>query len=1532
MHETPSEIAEDVLTQLVTGPSIREVASSSLRTALDSAYPQLHIHPNQAMVVTPVWPLTDDQVRPGISRFESLTDVVVRIGLSGTTVTYIDGEQFLSRTPGVEPAVQLPVKIDALGCLLNTLARQLFVAYQEQQLDYWNQLMADSTPRWHQIRNALCDLWNVDEKVDWDEDQRAMAVTLYNYPQQTERRPHDKYASKACLINIDVLDNQTTRHLKLLDTAVLVGTVGDRTLVVTHSIAEGFKRYDSLASLGETLSGRVTASQADRTLQWRLYEPTGHFFAHQACALIALEIDAIGSLGSAPAPLTPIVATQVGAAAKHFTDHHKPASSRFSQIQRLLPDWLANASPSDLTRYSRHLMDLALLREQNAGKSFDEGIPSLPDFALQALIDQMINDKKIKDQAAATALKLKDIQISITRLVVLGAVIVPGKTQTVTLTLVELALQNLIDAPLGNKTVQYKNGDAAPPWMTPAYLEEVVSQVNIGQTYPGLIQSKLLNDSTESLRRQNLYVSHLRLQLPLQTLQLKVRGEAGIDDQGYRYVVAAMQEKAADRYVDGLEIVIRPLAFIPGGRLDSKADVVANMFVIGPRLSDKGPCLLFRPLLDHPLIQYSGEANLLYAIKHDKTLRQSVLAWLAEDMHFNYSQYVFPGELPSVWTLSQWLTDPTSTLGMMGALTLSATTVTEPAQQALFTANANALVTLADRQSVSNAERRWATLKQGAWQLFNIALPFLGRTGAMAAWIWQIMDDLHEANEASEANDSDQAWAALTDLILSLGMVLAHHAATRNKPALHAVEKSPPPTVTPRPAAKLTVTRLPDLAGDYLPVNHETSVHTQGVLTQAPMLATLLDGLAIAKPAALKAPSTAPGPHRFLSSLNHSWYAEVGQRWFEVMLNDNDDVQIIDSRQTPTTTGPLLIHSAKGEWFIDTRLRLRAGGNGRKAIARKNQQHKSDLRRQLTAFDARKHILEKALAAAEKTADTDRQSLIETLNAQLAEYGAYIEQLRTYNTIESIPNYRPVMVSCLDYQLSLTQKWFTRQNRVFGEHMRRSLALLNGDTSEGSETPRQAHQLTSDMTQGFIDKIEFAHARIEELLRLGREGAETAREYKALLPTYDLQDLKLFQISLAQELCLDDSRAAITSPAALAMQSMVEDAGLTIQSSLDLAADANPLPLHERIEGFNDLVEQFATLDQRILDLPAEYPQQLLQPPLDLMRQRIDTFKERCVKQLVGLLHERRILEPAPGPSRPAPSTQRLIKTRYKGTVVGKLRERVAADDTDLVDVTSPLTDKVIATFHEKTPGVWLEHVPLAPHVPGTPRPNLPASIQAGQSLLDQLGVFTRRTEADAQRAGRVPVEIEETFHQHARQLEAAAQAIETALVDKNLTDSGPGSAANLAKRLNEEATSLYEMGRDTLITMIKRQPPTAARVEWLHGKGLVDIVRKPGRTRLKGRRKDYLEEYEIRERGKEKDVDAVLWYAHFHYPKPDTAAERYTAAHLKTVAQRTLGGVFDIRTASTNTELIAIYRSEISPQLAKTLFLPKAKPTTSNT
>lgn len=111
-----------LLTQLVTGPSIREVATHALQPALKALYPNLHIDPRLAMVVMPTWAYHNGRVEPGPRHFKSLTDTLVHHGVAGTPVIYLDGEHYLTLQPQEQTPVQLPVSIEAIGRLLNELA------------------------------------------------------------------------------------------------------------------------------------------------------------------------------------------------------------------------------------------------------------------------------------------------------------------------------------------------------------------------------------------------------------------------------------------------------------------------------------------------------------------------------------------------------------------------------------------------------------------------------------------------------------------------------------------------------------------------------------------------------------------------------------------------------------------------------------------------------------------------------------------------------------------------------------------------------------------------------------------------------------------------------------------------------------------------------------------------------------------------------------------------------------------------------------------------------------------------------------------------------------------------------------------------------------------------------------------------------------------------------------------------------------------------------------------------------------------
>lgn len=1516
----------DLLTQLVAGPSIREVATQALLPALKTLYPQLTIDPRLAMVVTPTWAFDATQVIPGARRYESLTGALVRHGVASTPVLYFDGEHYLTLEPLAPVPVQLPVNIEAIGRLLNELAPLLFIAFQEQQLNYWNQLTRPSTPRWKQLSHSLRERWNIEPGPSWDADQVAMARHLFTYPEKGARTTNDRYQSRACLIDLDQVDDGAARHLNTLDMAVLTGTLGTRTLILTYTITGGFQSYESMQALGESLLSYTAENDAGNAWQWRLIEPEGNYFDHLACNLIALQADAIGALATDTDIRNRDLAPHISRAADGHDPTDRQAPSRFNRVEQGLPDWMLNASSVDLTAYSRHLMDLATLRTQNANQSFQDGIKPIREYTLERLREAML-----KQHPEAADLDLADIEIVVDSVVVWGTFVPPTEPQRSTLSLVDLALQNLIAVPLGDKTVRSKSASTLPSWMNAAYLEALIVSVDIGRTYPALIKGKLLDDPLESLRRQNLFTGHLRVELPLLALQQKIRGLGGINELGYRYVAAVVQVLDANRRVDGQEIVIRPLAFNPGWRLLASADEVANMFVIGPRQMDKGPCLLYQPLLDQSLSQYPTPANLIYAIKHSAALRQSVLAWLPDRVRSHYSDYVFTGSLRSVWSLSQLLADPLTPLQMGGTLSLGTQVIANDYLAAVFKSNALALVDLAQRQSVSNAQNRWATFKQAAWAILNAALPFLGSTVGTAAWIWQILEDLQQGLDATETGDRDQQKAVMTDLLLTLAMVLAHRGATLHTTARQIKEKPVGAVTTeirqavePPPAS---IVQLPDRASDSATARHPISLLTGPALS----LKETLDRFQISKPEPLTPPAADSGAYRHLYSHDNRYYTQVGERWFEVAVEENGEVSIIDARQQPPRQGPPLIGNSRGQWFVDTRLRLRGGGLSarRKAIKQQNAQRIAELKQQLAAFDDERANAKTELIAAYnqmKAASTEarpalQQQFLDLLEQRSSQYEAPIEQLKALSLLESLPNYRSAMTSMLDTQLYFNQSWLDENNATFSRTLRETLALLEAQETAAGVGDRTIYRQMIDLAEGVIGKIEFAHSRFQALSRLGRNAAEITNKYRRQLPAFSVNDLKALQVSLAREVCFEAGDSVALKEARGDFTRLLDTTNLAIQTSQELIQEDSAEGVIQRAEALDGVLEQFTGIIQAFEDLSLSHKDVLIQPSFEQVRKRVSEFHKDTEDHLAQLLRELPTTESRSVPSQPPrASRKRVIKTRFKGTVVGEMRP-AAPGEPVLLEVRAPVTGKVIATFHEKTPGVWLERIPAPRRRPVAPAPALAVQLVQGQALLDGLEDFIRRTEAQSKKPGRIPVETEELFRQHAEHVGQSASALAQAMTPLSTIDGQNQTATRLQAALEKAKERLYAEGYRVRVDMIKQQPPTAARVEWLLSKGEIDIVRNGDRRRLKGPRKDFLQEYEIRERR----GAATLWYAHFHYPRLDAAINAFTAAHLKTREQRLLAGAFDVRADTANPQLIAIYRSEISPQLARALFFSHA-------
>lgn len=1356
-----------LLTQLAIGPDFREVATVLLRQQLRERYPNLDIDPDTAMVVYPVWQVVEDQVLAAEPRYHSLTGILARQAITKEPCLFIEGEHFLTQQPLTVPPAHLPVRIGDIAYMLNLLAPVMLRSYQAQQLVFWNQSSAAGNgPHWHKLSSVLREFWNVQQVPGWSAEDCRLARQLFHAPD-----PASRPGLRACVVDIDwVQDDGSLSHYDGDLVAVLIGKEAGRDVILTHSLPPMYDKYASLEQLGQALPAKLGSPMHGKKIQWRLLEPEGNFFDQLACALIALQIKAIGSIDFSNG----VTVSNDHAALAAPPSDGQETDANLEWFEQQLPDWLSQASTSDLNAYSR--------------------------------------------------------------------------------------------------------------------------------------------------------------QLPLLALQCKIRREAGIDERGYRYLSALMETDSSKRQVEGQPIVLRQLAFVPKRRTEATQDPVDNMFVIGPQDRHAGPCLLYRPLLDQPLTQYPTPTNLLYAIAQSASLRDSVLAWLPDTVRNDYNQYVFPGALPSPWTVAEFLVDPDKLWVMSGPIALGEQVVNDDIFATLFKANATALVTLADRQSVSNAEARWATFKHAGWLILNAALPFLGRGLSTAAWIWQVMDQLQQVVESVEHPEQQSPGTAIADLLLNLGMAVALHAVTRSaaqRQALQGASLKPQlPSVKPSAPVALTVEKLTDLTTDELPASAASPLYASGAINRtAPRLGTVLDRFKVAKPADLGDAISTEGLHLHLYPQGEHYYAPVGPRWFKVRVDEDGTVMIVDPTQ-PDRIGPLLISNRRGEWFVDTRLRLRGGGpkhliRRAEGLAKKRAEQ---LRKQLSEFEEAKKTGQTSLRLAREAMDTgpsssldaNRTAYLQALEAHRDQYETALQQLKELNVHAPLPDYPQKALSYLKAQVELTSAGIREALTRFTPKLRTVLVQIEQQAASAHERNIEDARQMSALNRDMIQRLEYMHTRFGELHKLSKDGTRLISTTKGSLPAYQRDDLKALQVTLARNLCLTETTQT-TEPAAWAgIDQLVDTADVSIQCLRDTLNESGGLRLDERIDTLSSLIEQFQILDERLQDFPDDFSEHVITDQIQALRRHLAEFGTRALSNL-GLLsaeRDRVRSRPSPPPTPPKPQ-KKFIRTRYNGMLIGEPRLSATGDDTGLVDIRSPLTHKIVATYHEKSPGIWVERLRTPTSTP-TPTPvDMQASVNQGQVLLDGLPTFLERMTKLASQVERTPIGIEYLFHQHIAQLEVIGAKIEEGLTQSNETESHPFSASKVNKALGDAVTDLYQRSNNQVLLMLKQRPPTVQALDWLKKHNAVKIKKTVSRRRLKSAMPTYLDEYTI----SQSETHEVLWYAHFHYSATWTHPRAYQYGRLKTVAEHALGAAADTPKGLSDTQKIAYYRSEVSQESARLLF-----------
>jgi hypothetical protein len=563
-----------------------------------------------------------------------------------------------------------------------------------------------------------------------------------------------------------------------------------------------------------------------------------------------------------------------------------------------------------------------------AGKTFDEDIPPLLDYTHQQLQRQML-----ADHPEAADLLIADLQVVINKVAAAviasgGQMIASGMVEPVRMSLAQFALENLSGEPAGALHVVHGNGSPAPDWFSADYLRLLVCQVDIGRRYPALLKRVLVADPAESSRRQTLYVDQLRAQLPLQALEQKLRAGGLFCDSACQRVAALVQ--APEHRPSGLRnTTLRPLAF--HAAVGAPADQVANMFVISDRDVARGPVVLYRPFSPHALTEFTSWDALRAAIGEPGELQDEVLTWMDDHPRQVYANGGF--EQPHIVRFGQG--SEFAPLETPAPAQLASDEVVGDPLVTLYRANASALIELADRQSTSNAESRWALLKRGGWLALDSVMPFLCGPLGNALWLVQLMDQAQGALAVgSDASASERA-ESMGNMLLGGAMLLMHSALSDGHlPARRRIAPVARPklaellTASSKPVTQAAPAVQPDAAIMSVgPTLRLDSFWSRPDLNLTPAQRTALRSFEIQPGPELPEPSNAPGTQG-LFDWNGGWYARVDNAVFNVQVGD-DDVQIVDA-QNLTRTGPRLVR--EGEvWRLDLALRLRGGGPKRSA-------------------------------------------------------------------------------------------------------------------------------------------------------------------------------------------------------------------------------------------------------------------------------------------------------------------------------------------------------------------------------------------------------------------------------------------------------------------------------------------------------------------------------------------------------------------------------------------------------------------------
>lgn len=437
-------------------------------------------------------------------------------------------------------------------------------------------------------------------------------------------------------------------------------------------------------------------------------------------------------------------------------------------------------------------------------------------------------------------------------------------------------------------------------------------------------------------------------------------------------------------------------------------------------------------------------------------------------------------------------------------------------------------------------------------------------------------------------------------------------------------------------------------------------------------------------------------------------------------------------------------------------------------------------------------------------------------------------------------------------------------------------------------------------------------SRLLQLQGMSHQGAEAWERLTSNRPENEASVLSTKVCQLVTLRFLSAKEPGSDTSAAL--QDVMEPLLLVSTSHIELQASKH-YKSDDRIAVLDNLVKHYDTVMVGLTCIGILRSDELQPDRFARLCEIVGQLRDDAERRLADELKNQADAE-TPSPTSKAelpatsPSRKRVIHT-VNGKLIGELRERVANQGRDIVDIRSPLEDQPLASFREHKPNDWVEIVEArktAPKVRVTPYPQLKGDARKALAKIDEL---MQKFEGYA-RGTSHPKGIEESLQNTAKNLIDYADRLE----NHENAPSNSQTGADLVKYLRARAQTINDKATQLRIQMSLAQAPTSEAVEYLLSRNEIHLQIVGERKQLKTGRQDFLQEYVLLNRDKR-----PLWYAHFHYKASNDAKDNYTAASLKINEQRFETYDSVLAKAQNPHQKIDIYRGHIDKELATKFF-----------